>query len=46
MRRKPSEFATTETELKATVAPSNVGLSRLPENGYSTPAAAGIEMVL
>jgi hypothetical protein len=35
-------FDTTETELIAIAAAANIGLSRMPKKGYSTPAAIGI----
>ena len=36
-----SEFAITDTELKLMAAAARIGLSRIPKNGYKTPAAIG-----
>ena len=44
LRRK--ELLTTETELKAIAAAAYSGLSRIPEKGYSTPAAMGMPTTL
>ena len=40
-RRSRSEFAITDTELKLIAAAANMGLSKIPNTGYSTPAAIG-----
>jgi hypothetical protein len=39
-------FKTTETELNAIAAPAIIGFSVKPINGYKTPAAIGIPMIL
>ena len=39
--RNRKAFAMTETELKLIAAPAMIGLSKMPKNGYSTPAAIG-----
>lgn len=39
-------FVTTDTELKAMAAAANIGFSRKPVKGYSTPAAIGIPVTL
>jgi hypothetical protein len=44
-RRRRSEFVTTETELNAMAALASIGLSNIPKNGYSAPAATGIRIV-
>ena len=44
-RRRRSEFVTTETELNAMAAPASIGLSNIPKNGCSAPAATGIRIV-
>lgn len=36
------EFSTTKIELKAIAAAAMIGESRIPKNGYSTPAAIGM----
>ncbi len=41
-----SEFVMTETELKLIAAAARMGLSRIPKNGYSTPAATGTPIEL
>ena len=39
-------FATTLTELNAIAALARMGLSSMPNAGYSTPAAIGMPMTL
>ncbi len=41
-RRSRSELLTTVTELAAIAALAKTGESRIPKNGYSTPAASGM----
>jgi len=41
-----SAFAMTETEEKLIVALAMIGLSRIPNHGYSTPAATGTPTAL
>jgi hypothetical protein len=45
-RRNRSAFVTTDTELNAIAAPANIGESRIPKAGYSTPAARGMPRAL
>ena len=45
-RRNLSAFETTETELMAMAAPAKIGESRMPNTGYSTPAATGTPSAL
>ena len=44
--RNRSAFATTETELKLIAALAMIGLSRIPKNGQSKPAAIGTPSAL
>jgi hypothetical protein len=39
--RSRSEFPTTERELRVIAALAQIGLIRMPKNGYSSPAATG-----
>ena len=41
-----SEFRMTDTELKLIAAAAIIGLSRIPKNGYSNPAASGMPKTL
>ena len=41
-----SAFAITDTELKLIAAAAIIGLSRMPNDGYSTPAATGTPSAL
>lgn len=43
---KRSEFVITDTELKLIAAAAMMGESRMPKNGYRTPAAIGIPAAL
>ena len=40
-RRRRNALAITETELNVMAALAIIGLSRIPKNGYNTPAAMG-----
>ena len=44
--RKRSALPMTDTELSAIAALAMMGLSRMPSQGYSTPAATGMPMTL
>lgn len=43
---KSNEIVKTETELSAIAKPANSGLNVIPKNGYNTPAAIGISIIL
>ena len=45
-RELRKQLVTTVTEERPMAAAANIGLSRMPKNGNSTPAATGIRMVL
>ena len=45
-RRKRSALPITDTELSDIAAAAIIGDSRMPKNGYSTPAATGTPMLL
>ena len=45
-RRSRSALLTTDTELKDMAKAARTGLSRMPKNGYSTPAATGTPAAL
>ena len=40
------ELSITETELRLMAAAAIIGESRIPNEGYSTPAATGMPMIL
>jgi hypothetical protein len=44
--RRRRALVITETELKLMAAAAKMGLSRIPKNGYRTPAAMGTPMAL
>lgn len=44
--RSRSALVITETLLKLMAAAAKIGLSRIPKNGYSTPAAMGTPIAL
>jgi len=41
-----NEFRITDTELKLMASAAIIGESRMPKNGYKTPAAIGIPRTL
>src|SRR5262249_22246864 len=45
-RRKRRALPITDTELKLIAAAASMGLSRIPKNGYNTPAAIGTPIEL